>query len=218
MFVLAEIKDVVCIKPWNFSKDLRQSVIYELNKKLANKVVHEVGLCVTLFDILEISESYILPGDGSAHTPVKFRYVVFRPFVDEILEGKIKGSSSEGVQVSMGFFDDILIPAEYLQQKSKLYPFPKQVISDDDDEQLWVWEYVTEDGSHDLFMDINEPIRFRVIDEEFVDLTPTGPSTSSATPAGGEALEINEQKKAPYSMLGSISEPGLGLLSWWQSN
>ena len=33
------------------------------------KVVHEVGLCITLFDITEISDSYILPGDGSAHTP-----------------------------------------------------------------------------------------------------------------------------------------------------
>ena len=28
---------------------------------------------------------------------VHFRYVVFRPFVDEILIGKIKGSSKEGV-------------------------------------------------------------------------------------------------------------------------
>lgn len=203
MFVLAEMKDVVCVKPWSFHHDLQQAVSYELNKKLANKVVHEVGLCITLFDIIEITDSYILPGDGSAHSPVRFRFVVFRPFVDEVLEGKIKGSSSEGVQVTMGFFDDILIPAEYLQQKSKF----------DDEEQLWVWEYVTEEGSHDLFMDINEPIRFRIIDEDFVDLTPTGPAST----ASGEASEIPEQKKAPYSILGSISEPGLGLLSWWQS-
>ena len=35
------------------------------------KVVHEVGLCITLFDITDISDSYILPGDGSAHTPGK---------------------------------------------------------------------------------------------------------------------------------------------------
>ena len=33
------------------------------------KVVHEVGLCITLFDITDISDSYTLPGDGSAHTP-----------------------------------------------------------------------------------------------------------------------------------------------------
>ena len=68
----------------------------------------------------------------------------------------------------------------------------------DEDEQLWIWEYQTEDGSsHDLFMDINEPIRFRVIDEEFVDLTPTGPTSSGSI----ETSEPSEQKKAPYSIL-----------------
>ena len=33
------------------------------------QVVHNVGLCITLFDITEIGDSYILPGDGSSHTP-----------------------------------------------------------------------------------------------------------------------------------------------------
>ncbi len=64
-----------------------------------------------------------------------------------------------------------------------------------------MWEYVTDEGSHDLFMDINEQIRFRVIDEDFVDLTPTGPAAA----AGGEALEVNEHKKAPYSITVRIS-------------
>ena len=27
------------------------------------------------------------------------------------------------------------------------------------DEQLWVWQYETEDGTHELFMDIGEDIR-----------------------------------------------------------
>lgn len=33
------------------------------------QVVHNVGLCIALFDIIEIGDSYILPGDGSSHTP-----------------------------------------------------------------------------------------------------------------------------------------------------
>ena len=45
-------------------------------------------------------------------------------------------------------------------------------------EQLWVWEYQMEDGKHDMFMDEDEPIRFRVIAEEFIDTLPT----SGATP------------------------------------
>ena len=37
-----------------------------------------------------------------------------------------------------------------------------------------MWEYETEDGSkHDMFMDIEEEIRFRVVKEVFVDTSPT---------------------------------------------
>ena len=42
----------------------------------------------------------------------------------------------------------------------------------DQGEQLWVWEYESEDGKHDMFMDVDEVIRFRVVKEVFVDTLP----------------------------------------------
>jgi DNA-directed RNA polymerase subunit E'/Rpb7 len=37
-------------------------------------------------------------GEGSAQVVVKFRMVVFRPFVGEVLEAKIKDTTEEGIQ------------------------------------------------------------------------------------------------------------------------
>ncbi|CAH1274246.1 POLR3H [Branchiostoma lanceolatum] len=198
MFTLVEMTDTVRIPPHLFHIKLNDAVIEELNNKFANKVVYNVGLCIALFDITKLEDSFIFPGDGASHTRVHFRYVVFRPFMDEILQGRIRSCSRE---VSLGFFDDILIPPDALQQPSKF----------DESEQVWVWEYETEEGTHDLFMDKEEEIRFRVVDEVFVDTTPTGPKVSEAAEADKEA------KKSPYSLVGTISEPGLGLLSWWNS-
>ena len=90
----------------------------------------------------------------------------------------------------MEFFDDILIPYVYLQQPSKF----------DEEEQLWVWEYETDEGTHDLFMDINEEIRFRVIDESFTDLTPTGPEKVSQEQTG------SQDEKSPYSITVGYTE------------
>ena len=39
------------------------------------QVVHNVGLCIILFDIIEIGDSYILPGDGCAHVPGKLEFL-----------------------------------------------------------------------------------------------------------------------------------------------
>ncbi|KAM9229941.1 DNA-directed RNA polymerase III subunit RPC8 isoform 3-T3 [Dugong dugon] len=194
MFVLVEMVDTVRIPPWQFERKLNDSIAEELNKKLANKVVYNVGLCICLFDITKLEDAYVFPGDGASHTKVHFRYVVFHPFLDEILIGKIKGCSPEGVHVSLGFFDDILIPPESLQQPAKF----------DEAEQVWVWEYETEEGAHDLYMDTGEEIRFRVVDESFVDTSPTGPSSAEATSSSEEL----PRKEAPYTLVRSSRRPG----------
>ncbi|XP_026731667.1 DNA-directed RNA polymerase III subunit RPC8 [Trichoplusia ni] len=199
MFVLSEMKDVIRISPENFHQSLSESIATLLNRKLANKVVLNVGLCIALCDITQIGHSYIFPGDGSSHTEAKFRVIVFRPVIEEILIGKIKNCSREGVHVTLGFFDDILIPVNALQHPSRF----------DETDQAWVWEYPKEDGEkHDLFMDSGESIRFRVTSEAFEESLPSGPPGSECTTV---------QTVAPYRIIGGINEPGLGLLSWWEA-
>ena len=132
----------------------------------------DVGLCIALWDIVKRGESFILPGDSGHHTKVEFRYVVFRPFMDQILVGRIKNCDKSAVQgnqsynhvhllwmilcshehfyiVTLGFFDDIFISGQNLQNNSKF----------DEKEHTWVWEYESEDGKHELFMDTGKKKR-----------------------------------------------------------
>lgn len=141
----------------------------------------------------------------------------------------------------MGFFDDILIPPESLQQPAKLYPdirfcelhkvqvcfqIPVIIIKlclgyflslseaflschfSDEAEQVWLWEYETDEGAHDLYMDQGEEIRFRVTDEVFVDTSPTGPATAASDTAAqpGQSTappkeDGGEKKEAPYTLI-----------------
>ena len=73
---------------------------------------------------------------------VVFRMVVFRPFTSEVVIAKVKSSDEDGIRctsffpsnrplttlsytVTIGFFDDMHIPAAYLPQPSALYvPYP----------------------------------------------------------------------------------------------
>lgn len=49
--------------------------------KYSNKVILEVGLCVCFYDFLEVGDPYVYPSEGSAIQDVKFRIVVFNPFI-----------------------------------------------------------------------------------------------------------------------------------------
>ncbi|XP_055320137.1 DNA-directed RNA polymerase III subunit RPC8 [Sitodiplosis mosellana] len=204
MFLLAELKDTIRIPPETFHLKLIDAVKDEINRKLANKVLLNVGLCIALKDVIKVGDSIILPGDGASHTEILFRYIVFRPRIGDIITGKIRSCSREGVHVTLGFFDDVLIPPTALQHPSRF----------EEAEQAWVWEYPVEDGStHDLYMDIGETIKFRVSGDVFEESSPIGPP-SSDKPSTSSQNDI----KTPYRILGAINESGLGLLSWWNEH
>jgi len=204
MFVLTSIKQTVRVPAEKFHLNLYQAIEQELNQKYANKVVLNVGLCIALWDLTNREDSYILPGDGASHTKVSFRCAVFRPFMDEILVGKIKNASSESVQISLGFFDDIIIPADNLQYPSK---FCEKL-------QTWVWEVEVDGDKHELPMEKDSEIRFRVVAETFTDTSPSGPNSESSD----SHLDVKENKQIPYLITASINEPGLGPLAWWEKS
>ena len=71
MFILVNLKDRIRVQPEKFNKSIEDAIAQELNERYANKVIINVGLCITLFDILETKDSFIYQGDGSAHTAGK---------------------------------------------------------------------------------------------------------------------------------------------------
>lgn len=80
---------------------------------------------------------------------------------------------------------------------------------------MWVWEYKDDETGekHDMVMEPNEKIRFKVKQEIFEDTSPTGPSNQQQQQSGSSS---DGPRRVPYSIIGSIAEPGLGLLSWWK--
>lgn len=90
--------------------------------------------------------------------------------------------------VTLGFFDDILLPPTALQHPSRF----------EEAEQAWVWEYHPSEESekHDLYMDIGEPIKFRVSGEVFEESSPVGP------PSNDKQLQTNvSEAKTPYKII-----------------
>ena len=57
-----------------------------------------VGLCIYVTDIVSMGPSFIKPGDGSSHTSTVFHCAVFRPFVDEVIEGVVQSQDETGIQ------------------------------------------------------------------------------------------------------------------------
>jgi len=130
MFVLTTVVDTVRIPPPLFAQPTLVSVHSEMDKKYPNRVLMDVGLAICRYgDALEVGAGVCVAGDGGAHHEVVVRLVVFRPFVEEVCVGTIVKSTEEGIRVSLGFFDDIFIPAYWMLSPSHY----------EKESGLWIW-------------------------------------------------------------------------------
>jgi len=194
--------DLIQISPQDLRKRSDQAIEDNINKKYANRVLQQVGLCVCFWDLVKISDGLISQGDGMVNVNVEFRLVIFRPFKGEIVQGVIlDGTSSEGLRIGLDCFSDVWIPAANLFEVSKL--------EYRDNEQVWIW--TTEEGT-EFFYDKNEPVRFRVEAEVWNDPNPQKPTFDTGTTNGDVAVE----KPATYTIIGSMQQAGLGPIHWWQ--
>lgn len=194
MYVLTLIEDLIRIPPLQFNIPIQHAITDELNKKYSNKVLAGVGLVVTVWDLLKIDDGLLKPGDGGSYVGVEFRAVVWKPFIGEVLIGWVAACTEEGIKVKLDFFDEIFIPKSYLFENCEYKETDK----------AWVWR---PDDELELFIDINEKVRFRLEEEVFANIKPK---------SGYETEEEIENRPRPYVLIGSMQTEGMGCVSWWE--
>mmetsp|Transcript_24594 Transcript_24594/g.36221 ORF Transcript_24594/g.36221 Transcript_24594/m.36221 type:complete len:158 (+) Transcript_24594:128-601(+) len=156
--------------------------------------------------------------------------VVFRPFIGEIIVGKIAACREDGIRVSLDFFDDIVIPTMHLQAPSEYVPRRK----------CWIWRFDEDDesGGIEFPMQAGDKIRFRVRTIDFTSLTTTAKGITATTtsemksntnddiddtPLPGvrrrsTSIDLGKDAEVPSAMriMGCVNEDGLGVTSWWE--
>jgi len=98
------------------------------------QVIPDVGLCISVFDILKVEDGIVSAGEGFVRHQALLRMLVFKPHAGEVIVGKITRSNGDGVcgacsvlvllsvshrvLVSLGFFNDIFIPSDLLRENT----------------------------------------------------------------------------------------------------
>ncbi|CAG9462270.1 unnamed protein product [Pedinophyceae sp. YPF-701] len=201
MFALARFEDVLRLAPKNLSRPLEEAIADIIVSTFVNKVVPDVGLIVTLYDILSIKGGDIHAGESSPMYTCVFRLVVFRPLVGEVLNGQVKRCTRAGVHMTLGFFEDILIPEHCLQEPS-IYAQAQDA---------WLWKY----NGNDMYMDVGETVRAQVMEVAFP-ACPTPQALHDAAAQGRADPGTASNPFAPMTVEGFVNGSGLGMASWWE--
>ncbi|XP_019455990.1 PREDICTED: DNA-directed RNA polymerase III subunit RPC8-like isoform X1 [Lupinus angustifolius] len=199
MFYLSRIEHTLPLPPSLLTLPIREAMQMEIEKLFLDKVIANLGLCISLYDIRSIEGGYIFPGDGAPTYTVVFNLVMFRPFVGEVIAAKLLASNADGLRLSLGFFDDIYVPAHLMPIPNHFEADPINSYENDSKKGTWFWDY---EGEHFPIEDSEAEIRFRVQSVSYPPVPVEQPKESKPF--------------APMLVTASLlNHEGLGPVSWW---
>lgn len=108
MYKKLRLKDTVRIAPQHLGDDVTNAVRIGLIDKLEGQTDKKIGALVAIIDVVEIGEGHILAGDGAIYYDVIFDAVVYKPELQEIIEGSIVEIVEFGAFVGIGPMDGLI--------------------------------------------------------------------------------------------------------------
>jgi DNA-directed RNA polymerase subunit E' len=123
MYKRMKLEGVVRIPPDQLGNPLEEAVEMALREKYEAVVDKALGTIVAVLSVDKIGEGRILAGDGAIYYEVNFDAIVFKPEMQEIIEGEVVEIVKFGAFLSLGPFDGLLhvsqITNEYISYDEK---------------------------------------------------------------------------------------------------
>ncbi|MEM4389640.1 MAG: DNA-directed RNA polymerase [Candidatus Micrarchaeia archaeon] len=127
LYRILTVKDTVRVPPAYFAMSLPQAVTQLLREKYERKVDKDHGIVLSIWNVRDISEGRVIPGDGAAYHDVTFDALVYAPEVNEVFEGEVTEVVEFGAFVRMGPLDGLVhlsqITNDFLHYDKKIPAF-----------------------------------------------------------------------------------------------
>ncbi len=123
MYKKMKLADTVRIAPELLGDDVNNSVKVALINKLEGQIDKKVGAIVAIIDVEEVGDGHIIAGDGAVYYESVFDALVFKPELQEIIEGSVVEIVEFGAFIGIGPMDGLIhvsqITDEYISYDSK---------------------------------------------------------------------------------------------------
>lgn len=123
MYIRIRAVDVVRVPPERLGADLQAVVKGVLRDKLEGRMDKKVGMFIVIEEVRDIKKGRIMIGDAGVYYETVFDALVFRPKMQEIVEGVVVEIVEFGAFVEIGPLDGLLhisqITDEYISYDEK---------------------------------------------------------------------------------------------------
>ena len=108
MFYLVEVEDYVRVEPKLFGLKTLDAVKQQLEETYKEYISKELGKVVEIVDVLEVGEGIIIPGDGAAYYKSRFKLLVWKPEMQELVYGTVSEITNFGAFLNLGVMQGMM--------------------------------------------------------------------------------------------------------------
>lgn len=105
MFKIVTVKDEVRVPPTKFDLELNEAVKQSLQEAIEGKIDADIGVFLTVTEVVNIGEGKIIPEDGAIFYPADFKALVYRPEINEVSLGEVVDITEFGAFTRIGPID-----------------------------------------------------------------------------------------------------------------
>ena len=108
MYSIDTIRDTFKMPPEYFDRDIEKVAADVLQNKFEGRIDKDMGVIVAIFNVRNISDGAIYPGDPSTHHDAEFDVLAFMPKVEEVVAGVVTELVEFGAFISIGPMDGLV--------------------------------------------------------------------------------------------------------------
>ncbi|MDE1857227.1 MAG: DNA-directed RNA polymerase [Candidatus Micrarchaeota archaeon] len=108
MYSVYSVKDTFKLPPEHFGDELDKVAAQVIQRKYEGAIDKDMGVIVSIFNVRNVSDGLIYPGDPATHHEVEFDVLAFMPRVDEIVRGEVTELVEFGAFVRIGPMDGLV--------------------------------------------------------------------------------------------------------------
>ena len=117
MYYLDHRRDVVRIPPERLGPELSNVLTELAQQQFEGKLVDGQNLAVTIRDVKPLGEGHIIHGDGGVYQEVEYQALLFRPEIQEVVEGAVVEIRKFGAFVRFGPLDGLLHVSQIMDDR-----------------------------------------------------------------------------------------------------
>ncbi|MBU3913803.1 MAG: DNA-directed RNA polymerase [Nanoarchaeota archaeon] len=108
MFYLTEIEDYVRVEPRLFGLSTKEAVEQQLKETYKGFINKDLGVAVSVVGVLDVGEGIIIPGDGAAYYNSRFKILIWKPELHELVYGTVAEITNFGAFMDLGVIQGMI--------------------------------------------------------------------------------------------------------------